>query len=128
MKQYRPDIDGLRAIAVLSVVIYHFNKTWMPGGYTGVDIFFVISGFLITRNIWGEMERGDFSFSRFYVRRIKRIAPAFLAMLAITVAAGALLLLPDALLELAKSAVWGLASMSNIYFWTRIHMIDATHG
>lgn len=117
MKQYRPDIDGLRAIAVLSVVIYHLNKTWMPGGYTGVDIFFVISGFLITRNIWGEMERGDFSFSRFYVRRIKRIAPAFLAMLAITVTAGALLLLPDALLELAKSTVWGLASMSNIYFW-----------
>ena len=117
MKQYRPDIDGLRAIAVLSVVVYHLNKAWMPGGYTGVDIFFVISGYLITRNIWGEMERGEFSFSNFYVRRIKRIAPAFLAMVAITIGVGALLLLPEDLLDLVRSGAWALVSMSNVYFW-----------
>lgn len=117
MKQYRPDIDGLRAIAVLSVVIYHLNKAWMPGGYSGVDIFFVISGYLITRNIWGEMERGEFSFSSFYVRRIKRIAPAFLVMVAITMVAGALLLLPEDLLGLVRSGAWALFSMSNVYFW-----------
>lgn len=114
---YRPDIDGLRAIAVLSVVIYHFNKAWLPGGYVGVDIFFVISGFLITRNIWGEMEDGRFSFANFYLRRIRRIAPAFLAMTALTVSAGALLLLPEDLLSLAKSAAWGVFSLSNVYFW-----------
>jgi peptidoglycan/LPS O-acetylase OafA/YrhL len=114
---YRPDIDGLRAVAVLSVVIYHLNKLWMPGGYVGVDIFFVISGFLITRNIWGEMEGGRFSFSNFYLRRIRRIAPAFLAMTAVTLAAGAFLLLPEDLLSLAKSAMWGVFSLSNVYFW-----------
>lgn len=114
---YRPDIDGLRAVAVLSVVIYHINKLWMPGGYVGVDIFFVISGFLITRNIWGEMESGRFSFANFYLRRIRRIAPAFLAMTAVTVLAGALLLLPEDLLSLVESAVWGVFSLSNVYFW-----------
>lgn len=114
---YRPDIDGLRAVAVLSVVIYHINKLWMPGGYVGVDIFFVISGFLITRNIWGEMEGGRFSFADFYLRRIRRIAPAFLAMTAVTVLSGTLLLLPDDLLSLARSALWGAFSLSNVYFW-----------
>ncbi len=114
---YRPDIDGLRAVAVLSVVIYHLNKAWMPGGYVGVDIFFVISGYLITRNIWSEMEDGRFSFAEFYLRRIRRIAPAFLVMTAVTLVAGALLLLPEELLALGKSALWGVFSLSNVYFW-----------
>ncbi|MFC3551479.1 acyltransferase family protein [Lysobacter cavernae] len=114
---YRPDIDGLRAVAVLSVVIYHLNKAWMPGGYVGVDIFFVISGYLITRNIWGEMEDNRFSFANFYLRRIRRIAPAFLVMTAVTLAAGALTLLPEDLLALGKSALWGVFSLSNVYFW-----------
>ncbi|WP_343229774.1 acyltransferase [uncultured Stenotrophomonas sp.] len=74
---YRPDIDGLRAVAVLSVVIYHLHKAWLPGGFVGVDIFFVIFGFLITRLIWREMAEGRFSFADFYLRRIRRIAPAF---------------------------------------------------
>lgn len=117
---YRPDIDGLRAIAVLSVVIYHLDKAWMPGGYVGVDIFFVISGYLITRNIWGEMENGQFSFANFYLRRIRRIAPAFLVMTAVTLAAGALLLLPEDLLALGKSALWGIFSLSNVYFWRHL--------
>lgn len=114
---YRPDIDGLRAVAVLSVVIYHINKAWMPGGFVGVDIFFVISGFLITRNIWGEMQAGEFSLANFYMRRIRRIAPAFLVMALITVAVGAFLLLPDDLLRLGRSALWGAFSLSNVYFW-----------
>lgn len=114
---YRPDIDGLRAVAVLSVVIYHINKAWMPGGFVGVDIFFVISGFLITRNIWGEMRTGQFSLANFYMRRIRRIAPAFLVMAMITVMAGAFLLLPDDLLRLGRSALWGAFSLSNVYFW-----------
>lgn len=117
---YRPDIDGLRAIAVLSVVLYHFHKPLVPGGFVGVDIFFVISGFLITRNIWGEMLSGRFCFSEFYLRRIRRIAPAFLVMTAITVVAGSLLLLPADLLALARSALWGTFSLANVYFWRHL--------
>ena len=85
---YRPDIDGLRAVAVLSVVIYHFSSALLPGGFAGVDVFFVISGYLITRNIVGEMQRNEFSFRNFYLRRIRRIAPAFLVMTGVTVAVG----------------------------------------
>jgi len=79
--KYRRDIDGLRAVAVLSVLVYHLNKSWLPGGFVGVDIFFVISGFLITRIIVSEIEGGSFSFSRFYARRVRRIFPALFAML-----------------------------------------------
>ena len=119
-KSYRPDIDGLRSVAVLSVVLYHLNKAWVPGGYVGVDIFFVISGFLITRNIWGEMVTGRFSLANFYLRRIRRIAPAFLVMTIVTVSTGAVLLLPNDLLSLAKSALWGGVSLSNVYFWRHL--------
>ena len=73
---YQPHIDGLRAIAVLSVVFYHLGLGPFPGGFVGVDVFFVISGFLISRIIYAETRRGDFSLSRFYVRRVRRIAPA----------------------------------------------------
>ena len=72
---YRPDIDTLRAIAVLPVIIFHFNKHWLPGGFLGVDVFFVISGFLITLIMIKEMKAGVFSFKQFYIRRIKRILP-----------------------------------------------------
>lgn len=117
---YRPDIDGLRAIAVLSVVLYHLNKAWVPGGYVGVDIFFVVSGFLITRNIWGEMVAGRFSLANFYLRRIRRIAPAFLVMTVVVLLIGSALLLPDDLLRLAKSALWGAVSLSNLFFWRHL--------
>lgn len=77
--RYRPEIDGLRAVAVLSVIIFHLNDRWLPGGFLGVDIFFVISGFLITGIILSEIQNGSFSFQDFYTRRIKRIYPAFIA-------------------------------------------------
>jgi len=117
---YRADIDGLRAIAVLSVVIYHFRKALVPGGFVGVDIFFVISGFLITRNIWGEMLSREFRFANFYLRRVRRIAPAFLVMALVTVVAGVFLLLPTDLLALARSALWGTFSLANVYFWRHL--------
>lgn len=75
---YRPDIDGLRALAVISVILFHINPNYMPSGFLGVDIFFVISGFLITSIIYKEMAEGTFSFANFYNRRIKRILPVFL--------------------------------------------------
>ncbi|WP_341535460.1 acyltransferase [Glaesserella parasuis] len=78
---YRPEVDGLRALAVLSVFIYHLNENWLTGGFLGVDIFFVISGFLITRIITTEMVEGKFEFKTFYNRRIKRIYPVFILTL-----------------------------------------------
>ena len=87
---YRPDIDGLRAIAVLSVVAFHFNIGPVPGGFTGVDIFFVISGFLITGNIVERLDAGSFSFWDFYQRRIRRIFPALLVVLLFTLLLGSL--------------------------------------
>lgn len=82
---YRPEIDGLRAVAVISVFIFHLNSKWLPGGFVGVDIFFVISGYLITTILYNECETGDFSLARFYQRRIARIFPAFFAVALATI-------------------------------------------
>uniref|UniRef100_UPI003CFB0F78 acyltransferase family protein n=1 Tax=Pseudomonas aeruginosa TaxID=287 RepID=UPI003CFB0F78 len=80
--KYRADIDGLRAVAVLSVVAFHAFPEWFQGGFIGVDVFFVISGFLISSIIFKGLERGTFRFVDFYVRRIRRIFPALLLVLA----------------------------------------------
>lgn len=114
---YRPDIDGLRAIAVLSIVLFHINADLVPGGFIGVDIFFVISGFLITAIIHREMERGTFSFKEFYRRRMLRIAPAYLVATMATLLAGCVLLLPEELAALGRSAAWSAVSLPNVYFW-----------
>jgi peptidoglycan/LPS O-acetylase OafA/YrhL len=89
--KYRPEIDGLRAVAVIPVVLFHLGSKWLPGGFVGVDVFFVISGFLITSVILADLEHGTFRFSRFWSRRIRRIFPALLAMVAVTSIAGAAL-------------------------------------
>src|SRR4029079_13250862 len=81
---YRPDIDGLRAVAVLSVLGFHASSTLVPGGYIGVDIFFVISGFLITSIICRSLDKGNFTFADFYARRAKRIFPSLMIVLAAT--------------------------------------------
>lgn len=114
---YRPDIDGLRAVAVLSVLVYHASNALLPGGFVGVDIFFVISGFLITRNIWVDLQAGRFRLADFYLRRVRRIAPAFMLVTAATLAAGTLLLLPADLARLGRSAAWASLSGANVYFW-----------
>ena len=115
--QYRPDIDGLRAIAVLAVILFHINKALLPGGFVGVDIFFVISGYLISAHIFNSAACGQFSFADFYFRRVRRIAPAMLVVIAATLLAAQYLLLPDDAKGTAKSAVWSLASLTNLYFW-----------
>ncbi|MGW8394446.1 acyltransferase family protein [Pseudoduganella sp. HUAS MS19] len=115
-QDYRPDIDGLRAVAVLAVIIFHLRAEWLPGGFVGVDIFFVISGYLITRYILQELDAGSFSLAEFYRRRIKRIAPALLLVVGTTLVLSALLMLPDDMRKTAKSAVWSLASLANFYF------------
>ena len=114
---YRPDIDGLRAIAVLSVVFFHLFKRALPGGYLGVDMFFVLSGYLITAIIWREAREARFSVVRFYDRRIRRIMPALLLLLVAATAASALVLLPSDLLGFAKSLLATLVFAANIYFW-----------
>src|ERR1017187_3936008 len=114
---YRPDIDGLRAVAVLSVIAYHLSTGVLPGGFLGVDIFFVISGYLITNVIWREAINRNFSIARFYERRVRRIMPAVLFVL-IAVSAGSIaLLLPIDLKGYAKSVFASLGFVANIYFW-----------
>jgi peptidoglycan/LPS O-acetylase OafA/YrhL len=123
---YRPDIDGLRGIAVLSVVIYHFNIAPLTAGFVGVDIFFVISGYLITGIIKNEIERGNFTFTRFYERRIRRIFPALFGMLLAVLAVGALLLLPYDLRRLGGATIATLFMGSNVLFWRQSGYFDST--
>lgn len=116
---YRPDIDGLRAIAVTSVVAYHVGLHLVPGGFVGVDVFFVISGYLITRLLMGELEQtGQIDLLQFYARRIRRLLPAALVVVAIVLLATWLLLTPvgGEQQRVARSAVAALTFWSNIYF------------
>lgn len=114
---YRSDIDGLRAVAVLSVVVHHLSADFLPGGYVGVDVVFVISGYLITGIISREMAEGRFSFLRFYERRTRRIFPALFAMLALTLIASYWVLLPSDLISTLRGALGTLFFSSNIVFW-----------
>ena len=115
--QYRPEIDGLRAIAVLPVILFHAGISGFSGGFVGVDIFFVLSGYLITSILWTDMERGDFTFRNFYERRIRRILPAMVLVIACTLVAGWFWLAPDRYEELGMSAAAALYSVSNFYFY-----------
>ncbi|MCS5516220.1 acyltransferase [Pseudomonas qingdaonensis] len=101
--KYRPDIDGLRAVAVLAVVIYHAFPSVLRGGFIGVDIFFVISGYLISTIIFESLDQGAFSFTEFYARRIKRIFPALLLILSACYGFGWFTLLDDEFRQLGKN-------------------------
>ncbi len=114
--RYRPDIDGLRAVAVVLVILFH-AKLGFTGGFAGVDVFFVISGFLITGLILKQQEANTFSLAHFWERRIRRILPAAFVLVAVTVAAGSLFLLPEDFEELAISAVAQQFLLANFYFW-----------
>jgi peptidoglycan/LPS O-acetylase OafA/YrhL len=114
---YRPEIDGLRALAVLSVIFYHAGIPWLGGGYVGVDIFFVISGFLITSIISREISAGKFSFAGFYERRIRRIIPALLFVCISTIPLAWLVLSPEQLKDFGQSLVATMAFAANLYFY-----------
>lgn len=116
-ERYRPEIDGLRAIAVLSVIAYHASATILPGGFLGVDVFFVISGYLITRHIYSDLEAGRFALSRFYLKRVRRIAPALLLVCALTVPFAIWLMLPDDLQNYGQSLFASVASVNNVLLW-----------
>lgn len=117
VRTYRPDIDGLRALAVMMVVLNHVGMAWMPGGFVGVDVFFVISGFLITGLILDREAGQGFRFGAFYARRARRLLPALFVMMAVTLAAGYVLLIPSDYSQLAGSVLSGLGLSSNIFFW-----------
>jgi len=123
---YRPDIDGLRAIAVLAVVFYHSGFNVVSGGYVGVDIFFVISGFLITTIIVRELADGEFSIVGFYERRMRRILPASIATVAVCLVAGYFILGTRDLGNLAHSAIANSLFLSNIFFYMQTGYFDAS--
>ena len=114
---YRADIDGLRAIAVLPVLFYHAGVAGFGGGYVGVDIFFVISGYLITGILAREIDAGQFSILNFYERRARRIMPALMAMIAVVLAAAAFLYLPGDFEAVPRSAIAATAFLSNVFFF-----------
>lgn len=121
---YRRDIDGLRAIAVLGVVLFHIFPGTLGGGFVGVDVFFVISGFLISRVVWDDIDRGRFSLRLFYSRRVRRIFPALAATLAGTLIAGVWLLFSDELASLGKHAFAGAFFSSNFVLWSESGYFD----
>ncbi len=121
---YRPDIDGLRAVAVLAVLAYHAWPNWFHSGFVGVDIFFVISGYLITTIIAGQLEAGRFSIADFYVRRVRRIFPALTVVLVATLGFAWVVLLQDEFLQIGRHAVAGVGFFSNLLLWHEAGYFD----
>lgn len=113
---YRRDIDGLRAVAVIAVVLFHFGVPGFTGGFVGVDVFFVISGYLITSIIWNQRQAGRFSFVEFWSRRARRILPALFAMIIAVLAVGWFLMAPKDYEELGRSVRYQVLFVSNILF------------
>lgn len=114
---YRLEIDGLRAVAVIPVILFHMGLSWIPGGFIGVDVFFVISGFLITSIIRKELEDGTFSFRDFWARRVRRILPAMISVTACTLAATYFFVFRPDQQPIGKQALAALMSVANIYYW-----------
>ncbi|APR36198.1 acyltransferase family protein [Paraburkholderia sp. SOS3] len=115
---YRPDIDGLRAVAVIAVVVFHAFPAALAGGFAGVDIFFAISGYLITQHIIETLDQQRFSIVGFYARRIKRIYPALITVMAACLAAGIVMMASGELEQLASDALASVAFVANLYFFT----------
>jgi len=123
--EFRWDIQGLRAIAVLAVVVFHIAPNHFPGGYIGVDIFFVISGYLIMGHIWKELNNNSFSYINFYSRRIKRLFPALLATILLSSIFAWVLLLPGEFYDFCKSVVSSVLYVSNFWFYTKAGYFDS---
>jgi peptidoglycan/LPS O-acetylase OafA/YrhL len=121
---YRPDIDGLRALAVLAVVLFHYRVPGFGGGFVGVDVFFVISGFLITGLIQAEMQQGRFSLRRFYERRVRRIFPALFAVLIAATLAAGIIFFPNSFVRFGKSLLATSFFAANFEFWREAGYFD----
>ncbi len=118
--RYRPDIDGLRAIAVVAVVLFHGGVPGIDGGFVGVDVFFVISGYLITSIILPDIEARTFSLARFYQRRVRRIFPALIMVVAASLLAGLVLLAPADYKTLGERVIAASLFVSNVFFWKQV--------
>lgn len=113
---YRHEIDGLRAVAVLSVILSHAGFGWIPGGFAGVDVFFVISGFLITGIILRDLEQRRFTFRNFYIRRARRILPALFCVLGSVSILAWIILSPSQIQSVSAGVFFSILSLSNFYF------------
>ncbi len=114
---YEPSLDGLRAIAVMAVLLYHLGATGLYGGFIGVDVFYVISGFLITRILLSQFEQAKFDYTEFLVRRCRRLLPALFLTIVLTLIGAFLVMSPKHFSETAESAVFSSVSLANWYFW-----------
>ncbi len=127
--KYRADVDGLRTVAVMSVLLYHVGFSWIDGGFLGVDIFFVISGFLITNIIVKEVEtKNSLDFGRFYSRRVRRLFPTLATVTLLTTIAAVFILPDDLLQKYGGSAIHAILSLSNIFFWSESGYFDVGSG
>ena len=124
--KYRPEIDGLRAVAVLPVILFHAGFSFFVNGFVGVDVFFVISGYLITTIILNEVEEKRFTLANFYERRVRRIMPAMLATILLCIPLSYLLHSPYELEKMSVSIISTLTFWSNIFFWRHINYFDDT--
>src|SRR5690349_7153909 len=125
---FRPEIAGLRAVAVAGVVLFHLKVPGFQGGFVGVDVFFVISGYLISRNILSDIEGGRFAFGEFYLRRTRRIYPALIFTVLLTYLVGALWCSPQMFLDLAKESTHAILSISNIQYWREFQQYFAAES
>jgi peptidoglycan/LPS O-acetylase OafA/YrhL len=125
---YRPDIDGLRAVAVTAVVLYHAGIPVFRFGFVGVDVFFVISGFLIGQIVYLDVKSGNFRFGKFYARRIRRIVPALLVVVIAALLAGAAILTTSELKDTSWTAVSALLGFSNMHFWSKVGYFSSDAG
>ena len=126
--KYRPDIDGLRALAVVFVILYHTGTDIFSGGFVGVDVFFVISGYLITSLIQAELESGNFRLRNFWLRRARRILPALLAVMAVSALCFAVIYPPRYYKDFGDSLVAQSLFVSNILFWMESGYFDTSAG
>lgn len=118
---YRPDIDGLRAISVIAVILYHFDFEFIKGGFLGVDIFFVISGFLITNILLEEIKKQNYNYIYFLLRRARRILPCLFMVISFTIFLSFFFMTPAYYTEFAKSAISSLIFVSNFFFWEQVN-------
>jgi peptidoglycan/LPS O-acetylase OafA/YrhL len=117
---YRPEIDGLRAVAILPVILFHAGFSVFSGGYVGVDVFFVISGYLITTKLIVELEQGIFSIAHFYERRARRILPALFVVIFSCFPFAYIWMMPNQLEDFSASVVTAALSISNIFFLSQV--------
>lgn len=123
--QFRKDVNGLRAIAVIAVVLFHFNPLWLPGGFAGVDVFFVISGYLMTRIIFIKIEKDQFSIMDFYIARANRIIPALAVLCLVLSIFGWFVLAPIDYSVMGKHVASSMLFLSNIFYWRESGYFDA---